>query len=102
MSDLILVALIGSGGSVLAAVLSLIGVVISLNTRKVNIETRDAAIEAKGIALKTEKNTNSLTEALVASTKVAAHAEGKEEGRLAGEEKAAALAAGALAERTSK
>lgn len=48
------------------------------------------------ISKKTELNTNSMKDALVAATKVASHAEGMEEGRKAGEEKAATLAKGVL------
>lgn len=43
-----------------------------------------------------EKNTNSIKDALVAKTGEAAHAAGKEEGRLEGEQKAAVLAEGVL------
>ena len=47
---------------------------------------------------RTEKNTNSLKDELVASTKSSSHAAGLEEGRLAGERKAAVLAQGELAQ----
>lgn len=43
---------------------------------------------------RTEKNTNSMKDALVASTGQLAHAAGKEEGRIEGEVKAAAVAEG--------
>lgn len=57
-------------------------------------KTRSLASETKNIAEQTEKNTNSMKDALVASTKLASHAEGKEEGRIEGEAKAATLAEG--------
>lgn len=44
----------------------------------------------------TEKNTNSMKDALVLATDKAAHAAGKEEGRVEGEAKAAVLAEGKL------
>lgn len=56
---------------------------------------KNAAIETKEIALKTEINTNSMKDALVAATREAAHAAGADEQRAAGEAKAAILAQGA-------
>ena len=50
----------------------------------------------EGNVLLIEKATNSMKDALVASTGNAAHAAGKEEGRLEGEAKAAVLAQGQL------
>lgn len=47
---------------------------------------------------KVEIATNSMKDALVAKTGEAAHAAGREEGRLAGEAKAASLAEGKLAQ----
>lgn len=45
---------------------------------------------------RTEKNTNSMKDALVASEKTASHAEGKEEGRAEGVVTAAILAQGVV------
>lgn len=52
------------------------------------------ATETKEIALQTEKNTNSMKDALVLKVGEAAHAAGLEQGRVAGEAKAAVLAEG--------
>lgn len=75
---------------------------VSQGNRRINLETKAVAVEAKEIALKTELNTNSMKDALVASTKVAAHLEGRDEARAEGEAKAATLAAGALVERAKQ
>lgn len=48
---------------------------------------------------RTEKNTNSMKDALVASTQKEAHSAGLEQGRVEGEAKAAVLAQGRLAEK---
>lgn len=53
--------------------------------------------EVKENILIVERATNSMKDALVAKTGEAAHAAGLEEGRIAGEEKAATLAQGVLA-----
>jgi hypothetical protein len=45
---------------------------------------------------KTELNTNSMKDALVAATKLSAHAEGREEGRAEGAATAATLAQGVM------
>lgn len=50
------------------------------------------AAETKEIALKTEINTNSLQDALVAATKGEAHAAGLEQGRTEGEARATIIA----------
>lgn len=69
---------------VIVATATLLGVIFSFinslrNSRKID-EAKAVATEAKTIALKTEINTNSMSAALVASTKIVAHAEGKAEG----------------------
>ncbi len=56
------------------------------------IDNTAAVIETKQISEQTMKNTNHITEALVAATKTASHAEGKEEGLAIGEAKAVELA----------
>ena len=53
-------------------------------------------METKIIAQKTELNTNSMREQLVAATGAASHAAGLEQGRTEGEAKAAILAEGKL------
>jgi hypothetical protein len=79
MTEPVIIALIGT----IPSIFTLIGVIwIGMMSAK----TRE-------IVLKTELNTNSMKDALVASTAVASHAEGKEEGRVEGEAKAEALAA---------
>lgn len=54
--------------------------------------TRSMAIEVLDLTKKTELNTNSMKDALVASTKIASHAQGFEEARKIGVERAAAVA----------
>lgn len=61
--------------------------------KEANERTEAAALRTEHVATQTMKNTNHLTEVLVATTAVAAHATGKEEGRVEGENKAAVLAA---------
>jgi hypothetical protein len=53
-----------------------------------------AVVATQANVSKVEVATNSMKDALVAATKAAAHAEGLEEGRLAGAAKAATLAEG--------
>lgn len=62
-------------------VLALVGILTAFNTY---------------YSRKTEKNTNSMKDALVASTRTTAHAEGREEQRLEGLSVAAAKAEGVL------
>lgn len=71
----------------------LVNILITLGNRKVSMATHATVVEAKEIAQKTELNTNSMRVALVAATAVASRAEGKEEGRVEGELRAANLAA---------
>lgn len=54
-------------------------------------ETHEEAKATKDIALQTEKNTNSMKDALVAATRSAAHSEGVEAGRAEGKTDIAVL-----------
>lgn len=66
------------------------------------IKTRAIATETKDLTLKTEQNTNSMKDALVKATSEAAHSAGKEQGRIEGEVKAAALVRGEPDNRTAR
>jgi hypothetical protein len=70
--------------------------VILLIVAIVNAFTALMAWQTKRAAEKTEINTNHMREQLVDSTKIASHAEGKEEGRAEGKADAAILAQGNL------
>jgi len=59
--------------------------------------THKVAVQTQEYSLQTEKNTNSMKDALVAATDKASFAAGKDEARGEGERKAAALAEGRLA-----
>ncbi len=61
-------------------------------TRRTRFDTNSNTATIKEL----EKNTNSIKDALVKVTREAAHSAGKEEGRVEGEIKAAALAQGRL------
>lgn len=97
MSEAIWIELLKAIPSLATLIGILYSIRMSQGNRKINLETKAVAIEAKDIALKTELNTNSMKDALVASTAKAAHAEGKDEARAEGEAKAAILAKGVLA-----
>lgn len=75
---------------------------ILLGIAALNAFTAYMAWQTKGIALKTELNTNSMKDALVETTRAQSRAEGVEEGRLAGEQKAATLARGRLEGKEAK
>ena len=66
-------------------------------TRRDAAATKVAAAATQVAAEQTEKNTNSMKDALVLATKQAAHAAGHEEARLEGEATAATLAQGMAA-----
>ena len=70
--------------------------VILLAIAVLNSITALLAYRTHKLTLKVEKATNSMKDALVEATGEAAHAAGKEEGRIAGEQKAATLARGKL------
>ncbi len=99
MSDAFWIALFATVPSLATLAAAVYSIRVSQGNRAINLETKAVAIEAKEIAQKTEINTNSMKDALVASTKAASHAEGREEARVEGEAKAATLAAGTLAGR---
>jgi hypothetical protein len=75
-------------------IIAVLGAYTAYTNRKAVSDRKDIRIlveSTRDLALKTELNTNSMKDALVAATAVAAHAEGKEEGRVAGEAKASRL-----------
>ena len=61
-----------------------------------NAFTAWATLRTRSDMRKVEIATNSMKDALVAATRSAAHADGREEARLEGEQKAAAVAQGKL------
>ena len=67
--------------------------ILAWDARRAAKVTQAVATETKAIALKTEINTNSLTTRLAATSREAGHAEGREEARVEGEQKAVSLAA---------
>ena len=58
----------------------------------INAYTAYVSTKTRAIAQKTETNTNSMKDQLMAATAISSHAEGREEGRAEGERKAAILA----------
>lgn len=68
-----------------------IGVIAAFNAWQ-STKTQKISQEALEISRKTEINTNSMKDALVAATKLASHAEGLAEGRVEGKAFAAEVA----------
>lgn len=82
-------ALINTAGLIVIAALNVWG-------NSLLRQTRADAAETRVVAVRTEVNSNSMREQLVAAASIASHAEGREEGRVEGEVKAAILAEGKL------
>jgi len=62
-----------------------LNMLVLLGIAVMNAYTAYAVNKTHNLALKTELNTNSMKDALVKATGIAAHAEGREEGRLQSE-----------------
>lgn len=83
-------------------VVNLLNTIALLGIAFLTYRTHSLTKETKDVAVKTEVNTNSMREALVKSTAVASHAEGKVEGLAEAAVKAATLAEGQLAAQKQK
>ena len=57
-------------------------------------QTNKRTTEVLEVSKQTEKNTNSMKDALVLATSISSHAEGKEEGRIQEKDRAATVAEG--------
>lgn len=88
-------------GLIFIGLMQLVTAIVALLARKDTqeaksaiVETKAIAVETKAIALQTEVNTNSMKDALVASTKDAAHSAGRTEGIAEAKAEAATKAEG--------
>ena len=76
MPESVIIALISTVPSIMALIGVIYSIRVSREGRADAAETKVIATETKAIALNTELNTNSMKDALVASTAKASHAEG--------------------------
>lgn len=95
MNDGVVIGLL----SAIVAVSNAFAMYFSWRARQIAEATKDVVVQTKEVIGRIEQNANGAHDALVKSTSEAAHAAGKEEGRLQGEAAAAILAKGILAEK---